>query len=113
CGGNSKIIQYLIDKGADIEGTISNNVTPLEYAIHNQWFKNVKCLVDNGANINRISSNNTPISMALSYQNLEILQYLIENGADIHDENAILDFRYVNLKIAKYLVSIGFDARRL
>lgn len=44
----------------------------------------IKCLVENGANVNAISdTGSTPVRSACFMTHLDIVSYLVEHGADI------------------------------
>ena len=66
--GNSKIVAWLISKGADIEIKDNANNTPLTNAISNMNFETVKTLVEKGVNLNnRGLWNRLPIEIAAIY----------------------------------------------
>ncbi len=75
----------LLNKGADINTTTWDGVTPLMYAIQNQDSFITKILVLNGADIDKKPDSGIPalISSVIN-NNLFIAEYLIRNGADIN-----------------------------
>lgn len=90
--GNVPLINYLLDKGADIEARNTGDSTPLHNAV--EWERNidaVKLLLDRGANINAVnSSKETPIVHAAFYSiyiinensGFQVLRTLVERGAN-------------------------------
>lgn len=79
----TKIISYLIDIGANLEGGMA--VVPLEKAIEYNRFDVVKLLVEKGVNVNHITApRNTALSLAITKGSLKIATYLIENGANVN-----------------------------
>ena len=93
----SDILEYLIKNGADpnIEG--KDGLSPLYLACVNGNYQSVKCLVDNGAELNHLynglgieglsnffsEEGGTVLRGALINIELEIAQYLISGGADV------------------------------
>jgi len=60
----------------------------------------VKCLVDHGANVNKLNHNGeTPLSMATYYGNEDIINYLVEHGAVMPNEKKEKDVKYYFKKI--------------
>jgi hypothetical protein len=78
---NKKIMQLLLDRGADIEARDDLGLTPI-------FYKDVhlaKLLVTAGADINaRSSDGNTPFMWHCYSGYLEGIKYLIERGADLN-----------------------------
>ena len=81
----SKVVKYLIDNGADIQGYYDHDQRPLTMAAHFGSLECVKLLVEAGANINAISTqNNTPLSHCMGQYDLKVAKYLIDNGANVN-----------------------------
>lgn len=114
---SSEFIEYLIERGADINYIDSNNnTTPLILAIRFDRPRNAKLLIEKGADINFISSNNfTPLMFALRYNQPELAKILIEKGADINtivnNGNTPLMFALISgqRENAKLLIKKGAD----
>jgi len=91
---NKKIIEHLIDNGADLNGKDSRNFSPLVYAL--QELKDneenddiIKYLIDYGANINEINKEgSTPLIYAIRKGKINIVHYLVEHGADINTKTS-------------------------
>lgn len=48
----------------------------------------VKCLVENGANVNALSiTESTPIMRAIESASYPVVEYLLENNAKVNHEN--------------------------
>lgn len=91
---NLNAIKVLITKGANVNQTNDDGITPLSAALYGDIYKKpnfeiVKLLVENGADVNAKDdkrenvSQMTPLSKSIYEDNLEIAKYLIDNGADI------------------------------
>lgn len=83
-GGNTRMVKFLIKRGADVNLFDNSLDTALHYGgqgiIENLTI--VKLLVENGANVNFINANG--IMPIVLYHDVQIFQYLIDNGADIN-----------------------------
>jgi ankyrin repeat protein len=93
----SDILEYLIKSGADPNMIGKDGLSPLYLACVNGNYQSVKCLVDNGAEINHLyngigieglsdyfsEEGGTVLRGALINIELEIAQYLINGGADV------------------------------
>jgi len=115
--GHLKIVQYLINQGADKEGIEDNyekKETPLMSAAKNGHLTIVQYLVEYGANKEAEDNmGNTPLMYAVFNENLETIKYLVEQGADKDArghfgltplETAVWS---KNLETVKYLVKNG------
>jgi ankyrin repeat protein len=59
-------VEFLLDRGADLEATAAQNATPLYTAVAYGHFDIAALLLDRGAQINARSAwNGTPLHMAL------------------------------------------------
>eukprot|EP00833_Pecoramyces_ruminatium_P008783 jgi/Orpsp1_1/1182815/evm.model.c7180000082757.1 len=89
--GNKKIIKYLIDDGANVNGIGSKGLTPLTLALlevsmrENSDKSIVKFLVEDcGADIEKIDGTGySPLTSAIRYFNKDMVKYLIHQGANI------------------------------
>ena len=90
---NSKIVELLIDKGADVNakdivgGTPLHNAvrTPLYSAVRALNSKIVELLIDKGADVNaKRDDGETPLHSAAHVGNKEMAELLIANGADVN-----------------------------
>ena len=82
---NSKVLELLIQNGANVNQRDASTYTPLHRAALENCPKNVEILIQNGAKINAISehsSGQTPLLFALWTRNVELIKLLLENGAD-------------------------------
>ena len=111
--GSFPILQYLIEKGANIE-VISEAGTPLHIACFDGNLQTVQYLIEKGADIEAKDwEEKTPLHCACSYGHLPIVQYLIEKGANIEAKDDYqctpLHFAcsYGHLPIVQYLIEKG------
>lgn len=83
--GHSKLIEFLIEKGIEVNSLDGRGRTPLYLACYDYKFESAKTLVSNGAEIN-ISGEYNPLDMASSnsYYGTEIVELLLENNADVN-----------------------------
>ncbi|KAK3757892.1 hypothetical protein RRG08_048487 [Elysia crispata] len=94
---DSKIVQFLIDHGADINDTScpallialkirrSYYDPPLSREDCNQ-LDMIKFLVESGASVNRVHHNDSPLIVAMENNyNLDVLHYLLKHGADVNE----------------------------
>jgi len=99
------IVNFLIDKGANINQKRGRVRYPLYAAIFKNIPDIVKLLIDKGANINQKDDENgsTPLHLALttSFGNPDIVNLLIDKGADINQKNR---FGETPLLLAKYML---------
>ncbi len=80
--GHKKMLEQLINEGADINEPDKNGVTPLHYAVDRTNLKAVVMLVDMGANIHAKSkAGKTPLDYTKRKKKVRIAQYLISKGA--------------------------------
>jgi hypothetical protein len=81
--GGLKIVQFLLDKGADIEMVDTHEWTALHKAAWHDNIEVVKLLIDRGTNVNSKNENGqTPLHLAWGHDCSEIIKLLIDNGAD-------------------------------
>ena len=82
---HTNIIKYLLKIGADPNiRELSNDRTALYYAIINNNFEIVKCLVESKININ---DGVSLFEACCSIKRINILKYLIKNGCNINQKN--------------------------
>lgn len=114
--GDLKMVQLLLDNGADIECfdsmcRVDAGWTPLWIASDNGHLEIMKCLMDHKADVNALDKRkvSTPLIAAVSSNKLEAVQLLLERGADMYktdqSKNVPLDLarQYVRLEIIKCL----------
>ncbi|MFW5891011.1 MAG: ankyrin repeat domain-containing protein, partial [bacterium] len=116
----SKTLLNLLISGADLDFTINNNMSPLDYAIKYDKFELVQVLINSGVNINQKNVANldfTPLTYALR-TNKEgyLIYYLNENGADLFYKNQasqtalMIASKYNNhVDVIQYLLMEGLN----
>jgi len=82
--GDSTKLQSLIDKGADVNASTYEGVTPLMFASQNGFTGIVSKLIKQGALVNtRATDGKTALILAISFGNIETAEFLIRNGAGV------------------------------
>ncbi|KAK3757512.1 hypothetical protein RRG08_050394 [Elysia crispata] len=97
---DSRIVQFLIDHGADINGTCGRSCPALLIAlkIGRSYYNSplirkdcnqldmIKFLVESGASVKRVNTNKSPLVFAIENNcNLDVLLSLLEHGADVNE----------------------------
>ena len=89
---NFEVVQYLVEKGANIEAKNIDQWTPLHFASRKGSLPIVQYLIEKGANIEgKDNEQKTPLYISFERNNTTIVEYLIEKGAryDIQDYDKI------------------------
>ena len=83
------IVEFLIQKGADVNAKDENGSTPLIYAAGDGQIKVVKYLIEHGAQMKYTDQHgNTPLHSAAEMNENLVLEYLIEkHGAQVNMKN--------------------------
>ena len=112
----------LLDQGADPNGVVEGDGSPLINAASRGRLDQVRMLIDRGADVNlAVEGDENPLMNAAEGGHLAIVQLLVANGADIHTR--ILNDRYDgrdewrtavsqarkngHMQVVKYLESLG------
>ena len=86
--GHLNIVNALINAGANVNLTNSDNETPLFIAVANDHLDIVNILIRTNANVNiRDVQGETPLSTAALLGELEVVKILLEAGADMNEKN--------------------------
>ena len=124
--GKKKFIKLLVDLGADVNGTDSNDNNPLLLAVTADSPKVVKWLIEFGADVNkRSNAGYTPLTYTVLTQLKEfrsrfsdrkvspdIIVQLMKAGAD-YDEAMIFAVKSGNIPYIKLLLKNGADINKL
>ena len=112
----SLVVQYLIEKGANIEAKDPNDCRPLHYAANFGLFHLVNSLIGKGADIEaKNSDNETPLYLACQNGFILIVTFLVEKGANIEAKcfNGSTPLHIAcergHLTVVRYLVLKGVD----
>lgn len=83
------IIQYLINKGANVNNVDAHGSTPLIEAVAEQNIELCKLLIDNGAEVNVFRNIDlaSPLHISAQIGNFEIMQLLLQSGATVNNQN--------------------------
>ncbi|KAL9100922.1 MAG: hypothetical protein Q9163_003758 [Psora crenata] len=88
-GGHKKIVQMLLEKGADVNAEGGHYSNALSAASANGYDKVIQILVDNGADINTQGGLNiNALQTASGRGHDKVVQILVDNGADINAQGA-------------------------
>lgn len=76
------IMDYLLDKGVDINAQNKHGETLLHYVVRRDYKKMAKYLISHGANIEIVDKNgNNVLYLSLKCRSYDVAELLIENGA--------------------------------
>ena len=116
---STNFIEYLLDKGINVNAVDVNKCIPLHWAIYgNSDFSVIDFLVKHGANVNSSTKGGfTSLDIALGYGlDLKIIEYLIEHGADINaygDDDTVPLHNAIAYKatpeVVRFLIENGAD----
>jgi cytohesin len=83
--GNNKMVNLLLDRGADVNAKDDASIAPLHLAALHGDASVAETLLMAGANVNEtgFKDNNTPLSVAASNGRLNVVRVLLAHGADI------------------------------
>ena len=88
--GNQKLVQMLLDAGADIDAAEANNITPLQAALGSGNFDVAAYLIERGADVNSADDyGRTPLWLATDYRNLDIARSGDEHNNLVDRERAM------------------------
>ncbi|KAH8831014.1 hypothetical protein DL96DRAFT_1811948 [Flagelloscypha sp. PMI_526] len=80
-----RFVRFLVDKGADVNGTGGKYDAPLQAAAYRGSLDVVQYLVEMGADVNKVGGEYGTALQAAAYKmSLEVVQYLVEQGADVN-----------------------------
>ncbi|MEB3294064.1 MAG: ankyrin repeat domain-containing protein [Synechococcales bacterium] len=84
--GSEQIVQFLLEKGANVNGVSRSGETALHTAVRrNKSSKLTALLLDKGANINaKNSEGTTALHVAAQYGSIETIKLLLAKGADVN-----------------------------
>ena len=81
-----KVLNCLINSGADINAVADNGSTPV-LAACNQYLDIVKWLVEHGADVNKPDSDGVTCLMIAVQESKKISKFLIDNGANVNAQD--------------------------
>jgi len=118
--GNEKIVEFLVERGADINKDNDDGYSPLVAACLMDNENIVKYLIDHGAELNNLDEHGcNPLISACENGNENIVKYLVEHGEDVNEEkNGYGNTPLITAcdngceTIVKYLVEHGADVNK-
>lgn len=81
--GHSGLIEFLLDRGANIAAVSENELTPLAWARQNKRYEAVGVLIDREADVEAVSKGQTELAHAISDKDDEMVTLLLAKGARI------------------------------
>lgn len=81
--GQDKVVDYLLNKGADIQAVNKMGMSALHYAVNGEHLEVVKRLIEKGADVNIQSMMGSPLHRAVFNGNTEMIRLLLGAGADV------------------------------
>jgi ankyrin repeat protein len=119
--GQKEVVGYLLQAGADINGT-DDIGTPLHWAARKGQTDMVRLLIAKGADVSAKNPNVsdpyneiTPLFYAAAAGSVDIIKLLLENGAKVDEKTTkgvtplMLAARYSRLEAVKALIKAGAD----
>ncbi|KAL6598338.1 ankyrin [Neocallimastix californiae] len=118
---NISLINYMIEKGINLDCKDYNGETELINACNNNYremnnLKLIQLLVENGININeKDNEGDNALIIASMTSTLDIVKYLISKGIDVNAKNnrmynaLIMACEHNKFEIVKYLMECGID----
>ena len=115
--GHINLVEYLLEKKADVNAKNAQDITPLHLACKNKSYDLVEYLIEKGADIDAKNNEQlTPLFVACEEGELRIVKYLVEKQhADLGAKNCNKDTLlhtacgYGHLHIVEYLINKGAD----
>ncbi|MHC9538523.1 MAG: ankyrin repeat domain-containing protein [Vulcanimicrobiota bacterium] len=111
------MVEYLLDKGTDVNGMNSIGNSPLDDAVSYGNRDIAKLLISRGADVNMKGElDRTPLYNAVINKNTEMIEYLVSKGADINagdrDGRTPLDYAFIYSRdLSKTLEALGVDVK--
>ncbi len=110
-----KKMEYLLNKGVDVNSKKSENFPPIMHALTKNNFEALKKLVEYDVNLDIISKGIYPLLIPIKNENIEIMKYLLENGADVNIKDMsgysplmnLISFDKNNLDMIDLLINNG------
>ncbi|KAL6593354.1 ankyrin [Neocallimastix californiae] len=112
------LVRYLVTLGAKIDNETNINTSPLTIACQKGNISMVKCLIDYGADVNKVyGDSQTPLINAMiargirNIKDKNLIGYLIDVGADILKENSqhenalTYSCKYEDISVTNYLLN--------
>ncbi|MEF2248615.1 ankyrin repeat domain-containing protein [Paenibacillus sp. IITD108] len=117
--GNIEEMQYVLDRGADINAVTHTGVSALWSAAYDNDMKTAQFLLDTGIDLKL--HGGTALQIAASNGNLAIVKLLIDAGADINyqsfnghpdlSDSPLHNAAYRQYSVVLYLLEAGADTR--
>ncbi|KAK3720948.1 hypothetical protein RRG08_047514 [Elysia crispata] len=112
--GDSRLVQFLLNHGADINKTCDRDYPALLVALDSFSYKNhnlygmITFLVESGASVNRTFSKDSPLVVALKKKHHpDVIHYLLNNGADANEKGDNKGITPLTAAITSYPSSPG------
>jgi ankyrin repeat protein len=114
--GQLQSVNFLIERGANVNIRTSKMNTALHFAAINNSKRFIKLLLDKGASVNvRGDSGNTPLHKAARLGNLRATKVLVERGAALEETDEwgctplVVAAEYGKIDVVRYLIKNGAD----
>ena len=115
--GDLPFVQWLIEKGADIDNQDRNGKTALMYALMNDHDDGAKYLIDQGADLDIVSNYDRSALRIAGEKNKKVLmEKLVAHGADANVSNVCgytllmrMSAYQANLSAVRFLLAHGAD----
>jgi ankyrin repeat protein len=110
-GGYLPAVEYLLEKGADVNKAVEKGATPLWFSVSHNNMEITQLLLDRGAQVNAKWQN--PMRCCLLNRNIELARLLLRHGADMRsgflDGVLVESIGKKELKIAMFMIENEAD----
>ena len=115
--GLLQIVDFLVQRGANVNACNNENCTPLIYAVSARYIKTAIYLMNHGADVNVQGGTcrQTSVIIAALWERTDIIAHLIERSADINKQDItgctalMWAIYYDYTETTKYLIAVGTD----
>jgi len=111
--GNLRMVQFLIDRGANVNLKSQTGETPLALAVQKRFFDVAQLLIERGSSIDGLYDGDTLLHTSASKGDLAITELLLRKGIPIDMKNSVgrtplfLAIENYNLEVAQLLIDKG------
>ncbi len=112
---NTKIVQYFIDQGIEMNPKFKDGLSPIVYAVFNESNEVIQLLLNKGVDVGYEFDSRPLICIATMFSQLNTVKMLLKNGANVNDLDGsgvtplMFAAREGNIEMVKFLLAKGAD----